>query len=283
VPSTLTVATREFLAARFEVTCAEYWEFLEDPRTSEEIEAHGRMRFVPRFQGLALARPAPDAPGRFEPPDAPEHPVAHLSLYDLVGYPPAADGEPEPTDEVIREIVDALERSDTIGWGYLRWRTERSRERARRAAEGSPVEPDVALVRESGGAVRPRALRFTLPTEAEWVRMARGGGGRRFVYGDEREWLCFKGVRSRPTHPAPEPIGLFPEDESVFGVRDLTGSVSEWTSGFHAERRVFWVKGHSWGSRVHGDDRIEARQAARPAEERSTTGIRLVVRVLESP
>ena len=124
-------------------------------------------------------------------------------------------------------------------------------------------------------------MRFTLPTQAEWERMARGGDDRIFVYGDEREWTHFKGVRSRPHHPAPEAVGLFPEDESVFGVRDLTGSAAEWTADWVEEGDVFWVKGHAWGSQTAEDDRIAARRAVSPGPVTHTVGVRLVVRVLD--
>jgi hypothetical protein len=215
--------------------------------------------------------------------DAPEHPASHLSLHDIVGYLTPPEGEDEPFDYQYEELKEALRDSETIGWGYLRWRTERSRERARQAAAGGPVLPDVAVVRQPDGSVAYRAMRFTLPTQPEWERMARGGDSRAFVYGDEREWLCFKGDRSRPYNSAPEAVGLFADDESVFGVRDLTGSVAEWTADWDEDGLDFWVKGHSWGSPTPEDDRIAARHSLAPEVVSSLVGVRLVVRVLEEP
>ncbi len=284
------VGVGPFLAARFEVTVAEYFEFLNDPRTLAEIDRHieGGLRFAPRFGGQSLVPREPHGasgePGRFLPVDNPEQPVAHVCLFDLVGYPERAPGREEPSDEEYGLLLAALDESRTLGWGYLAWRSARSQARARaaRAAGGAGEWPgDVAQVAGPDGALVPAALRFTLPTPAEWERMARGGDGRRFVYGDEREWLYFKGARSRAFHPAPEPVGLFAADESVFGVRDLTGSVAEWTAGVSERERVVWIKGHSWGSQVEEDDRIAARQALSPDQVGSTTGIRLIARVLE--
>jgi formylglycine-generating enzyme required for sulfatase activity len=289
------VPVRTFLAARFELTYADWWEFLNDPRTLAAIEdavkrqeAKG-LRFVPRsarlapsgdFYAAALPSLKPEGVG-FRPMDSPEHAAAHLSLHDVVGYLTPPEGEDELYDYQFEELAEAVRASQTVGWGYLRWRTERSRERARQAAAGDPVLPDVAVVRLADGVVGYRAMRFTLPTQPEWERMARGGDDRAYVYGDEREWLYFKGTRSRRFYPAPEAVGLFPDDESVFGVRDLTGSVAEWTADWDAEGRVFWVKGHSWGSQQLNDDRIAARRALAPDVASSTVGVRLVVRILE--
>jgi formylglycine-generating enzyme required for sulfatase activity len=278
-----------FLAARFEVTYADYWAFLNDPRTIAELEAHRarELRFVPRSEG-SFADPAegalpyrpPGAPG-YPPMDNPEHALAHVCLYDLVGYLTPPEGEDEPRDEQYSALAEALRASRTVGWGYLAWRTERSRRNAEEAALTGAWLPDVALLAGADGTVRPRALRFTLPTEREWVRMAGGDDGRVFAYADEREWTCFKGARSRPYNPAPEAVGLFPEDESPFGVRDLTGSVSEWTADWVESGGVFRVKGSSWGSQDIDDDRIDARRTLAPSRASSTVGVRLVVRVVE--
>ncbi len=291
------VPVRTFLAARFELTYADWWEFLNDERTLDALERalsaeNGKsLRFVPRSDRAAGdAQPADAAlparlPGsrKFAPMDAPEHPASHISLHDIVGYLTLPEGEDEPFDYQYEELKEALRGSDSIGWGYLRWRTERSRERARQAAAGDPVLPDVAVVRQPDGSVGYRAMRFTLPTQPEWERMARGADSRAFVYGDEREWLYFKGDRSRPYNAAPEAIGLFADDESVFGVRDLTGSVAEWTADWDEDGLDFWVKGHSWGSQTPEDDRIAARDSLAPEVVSSQVGVRLVVRVLEEP
>jgi len=295
------VPVRTFLAARFELTYADWWAFLDDPRTRAEVDKITTvpgwgLRFVPRAQvplrrdaqGQTLggpfetALPARTKDGGFVPMDCPEQPLAHVSLYDVAGYLQPPEGEDEPHDYQLKELDVALRASRTVGWGYLRWRTERSKRRARQASTGGPLLPDVAVVRGKDGRLAYRAMRFALPTQPEWERMARGGDGRRFVYGDEREWLFFKGTRSRPYYTAPEAVGLFAEDESVFGVRDLTGSVAEWTADWDRERGVFWVKGSSWDSPRPGGDAIAARAARTPATAASRVGVRLVVRILDA-
>ncbi len=269
-----------FRAERFEVTYDAYWAFLNDPRTIKEIETHKEagLRFVPRYEGRAL--PPKSGKGAFWPPmDNPEHPAMYLSLFDFVGYP-SAD---RPREEQLGELVKALRRSETLGWGYLRWRTERSRRRAEAAAKAQTDKPeaDVVMSVDPDGTRRYAAMRFTLPTVLEWERMARGGDTRRFVYGDEREWLCFKGTRSRAQYPRPEPVGLFLDDESVFGVRDLTGSVSEWTADWTPRRGEYRVKGSAWGAAETGLDPVDAQQTLPPEAVSSTVGFRVIVRTVE--
>lgn len=297
----LRVPVRPFLAARFETTYADWWAFLNDPRTLAEIERHRNpppvpegedpprpaLRFVPRTgatgpDGIDTALPLGPPESRYwQPMDGPEHPLAHINFHDLTGYLTPPEGEAEPHDYQYAELRDALRASRTVGWGYLRWRTERSRARARQAAAGGEVLPDVAVIRGPDGAPVYCALRFTLPTQPEWERMARGGDARVFPYGDEREWLYFKGLNSRSTNPVPEPVGLFADDESVYGVRDLAGSVSEWTADWDGETGVFWVKGGDWADRAPEHDRIAARRGLPPTALQSTVGVRLVVRILE--
>jgi formylglycine-generating enzyme required for sulfatase activity/predicted Ser/Thr protein kinase len=296
------VPVRSFLASRYEITYADWWAFLNDDRTLAAIDAAlhppasqdpqdeaipPELRFVPRVENADPSRPDTPLPER--PPGVrrwpsmamPEHPCAHISLYDLTGYLQPPKGERDPYDSQYEDLAEALRQSRTVGWGYLAWRTERSRRRALQAARGGPVLPDVAVVRGKDGRPRYCAMRFTLPTQPEWERMARGSDDRTFVYGDEREWLYFKGARSRPHNPAPEAVGLFVDDESLYGVRDLTGSVAEWTADWDGEGRVFWIKGSAWGSQVPEDDRIAARRALAPTRLSSTVGARVIVRVLE--
>jgi formylglycine-generating enzyme required for sulfatase activity len=253
-----------FLAARFELTFADWWAFLNDPRTLAEIAAHRETgwRFVPRIGGEPMVARNP-SDGSFVPPPAPERPLAHVSLFDVAGYVVAPPGEAQPRDEQYVALSRRLQDSQVTGpdapWSYLRWRTETARERTK---DG-------------------RRFVFTLPSAQEWERLAGGADARRFPYGDEREWLFFKGARSRRTNPASEPVGLFPDDESVFGARDLTGSVSEWTLDWKEVGSLFLVKGSSWGSQEADDDLVLARRALPPGTTDPTVGVRLVVRRTE--
>ena len=217
-----TVRVEGFRIARFEATCNDYVEFLNDRDWQEPAAA---IRRTPRA-GSA---------GTMETIYWPVDPSGRFTLGRWRRDNP----------------VSAISFGDATE--FARWVT----------------------ARRGGG-----AWRYRLPTEDEWEKAARGVDGRPFPWGETGDSAFCRMVDSRTVGQQVrwmEPFGLFPLDESPYGVRDTAGSMHEWTStalGRQGQMRV--VKGGSWGAtlpRAHP----ASRQKATPDLINVEIGIRLVV------
>jgi serine/threonine protein kinase/formylglycine-generating enzyme required for sulfatase activity len=71
-------------------------------------------------------------------------------------------------------------------------------------------------------------LRYRLPHEWEREKAGRGVDARYFPWGNTFDATFCKMSTSRPETSQPEPVGAFEADVSIYGVRDLAGSIQEW-------------------------------------------------------
>jgi formylglycine-generating enzyme required for sulfatase activity len=101
--------------------------------------------------------------------------------------------------------------------------------------EGTALHPVVLVTWEE-------AVRFaqwmgkTLPTEAQWERIARGTDGRHYPWGDTFHPDSLACPVSKPAY---NKVGVCSGDESPCGARDCASSVREWTNDWYDPEYYF--------------------------------------------
>ena len=112
-------------------------------------------------------------------------------------------------------------------------------------SEGHNWHPDWPVVRVSWHDAmaycswlrRRLGLPMRLPDNKEWEKAARGVDGRVYPWGSRFDPSLCKCAESSSEAPAPEPVGAYLNDESPYGVKDMSGGVAEWCSGWFDESR----------------------------------------------
>jgi iron(II)-dependent oxidoreductase len=123
-----------------------------------------------------------------------------------------------------------------------------------------------------------------MPTEAEWVRAARGDERRVFPWGDEPA-SCERTVMTDADgegcgRGTSYKAGATPEDVGRFAVHDLGGNLREWVSDWYdpastkSDKRRRVAKGGSWADNDPKSLSVSTRTAFVPTDRSNLLGFR---------
>ena len=114
---------------------------------------------------------------------------------------------------------------------------------------------------------------WSLPTEQQWEKAARGPNGNRFPWGNRFNPDLLNSHDKGPFTTMP--VGSFADGASPYGLLDPAGQVFEWTSTSASAQRSI-VKGGSWDDSGCGVCRPAARHSRPDGIKHILVGFRLV-------
>ncbi len=144
--------------------------------------------------------------------------------------------------------------------------------------EGRAQHPVVMVSRQDAEAFAAwlsakTGKQWSLPTEQQWEKAARGPNGNRFPWGDTFNPALLNSHDQGPFTTMP--VGSFADGASPYGLLDAAGQVFEWTSTSASAKRSI-VKGGSWDDSGCGVCRPAARHSRPNAIKHILVGFRLV-------
>jgi serine/threonine protein kinase/formylglycine-generating enzyme required for sulfatase activity len=189
-----------FFLGRLEVTVKEYLEFINDPDVSRSIDPESGRATSRRNPGERVVLVPHSG---FKKTESAQEPAAVL----LCKLDSDSNRWLFPTGTSMTEDMPVLGVSVQAAREYAAWRSEKC-----------------------GG-----KWRFRLPSDLEWEKAARGVDRRAYVWGNDLVLSFCSSLRDRYNESGrsgrPEPVGTYPFDESIFGVRDMAGSITEPVEG----------------------------------------------------
>jgi hypothetical protein len=121
--------------------------------------------------------------------------------------------------------------------------------------------------------------RARLPVEDEWEKAAHGGITGIFPWGDQKPVdAVFANYNGNGLFQGTSPVGSFEKGKNAYGLYDMAGNVSQWTTTLApgaSDAGSVIVKGGSWMD-GQGELRISARRYVDPSGRYGDVGFRLV-------
>jgi serine/threonine-protein kinase len=122
---------------------------------------------------------------------------------------------------------------------------------------------------------------FRLPEDWEWEKAARGVDGRYFPWGNYFDFsFCSMANSQKSKREGPDKTGSFILDESVYGVMDMAGNVSEWCQTYYDQANNIRInRGAAWSYVAEDYARCAGRNGHSPADVADFRGFRVVAEI----